>query len=280
MKRVLFVCLISALPRLALSFDFYQETQNLLKNLNAGDSIAFFNHFQPDAQFHHVGENSLETLALSDFSPVLQKFKSGEYREEFTKITMTDLETGLTYVDVQFNFYINDTYSFSGIDHVIWVKNGEHQKIVSLFSGALKPRFTTSHGMTSSASLLDEKMNKWHHDVATFDFESYFDFMTADFVFLGTDPTERWTKTEFEKFCQPYFEKKSTWDFKTNSRRWYMSDDQNTAWFEESLDTWMEECRGSGVLKKENGIWKIAHYNLTVLIENNKVDKFIKLRKK
>ena len=31
---------------------------------------------------------------------------------------------------------------------------------------------------------------------------------------------------------------------------------------------------------KENGVWKIAHYNLTVLIENDKTDKFIKLRKK
>jgi ketosteroid isomerase-like protein len=280
MKRVLFVCLISALPRLALSFDFYQETQNLLKNLNAGDSVSFFNHFKPEAQFHHLGENGIETLALQDFSPVLRKFKAGQYREDFTKVEVNDLETGLVYVDVYFTFYIDNQFSFAGVDHAIWIKSADTYKIVTLYSGALKPKFTSASGVSSISNSLNELMNKWHQDVATFQFEAYFDFMTSDFIFLGTDPTERWTKAEFEKFCQPHFEKKSTWDFKTNWRNWYMNEREDIAWFEESLDTWMEECRGTGVLKKENGAWKIAHYNLTVLIENDKTDKFIKLRKK
>ena len=55
---------------------------------------------------------------------------------------------------------------------------------------------------------------------------------------------------------------------------------EKTAWFEESLDTWMKECRGSGVLVYENASWKLSHYNLTVLIENEKVGKFIKLKEK
>jgi hypothetical protein len=42
----------------------------------------------------------------------------------------------------------------------------------------------------------------------------------------------------------------------------------------------MDECRGSGVFQKVEGEWKLYHYNLTVLIENEKMDKFIKLRKK
>ncbi|MCC7453340.1 MAG: nuclear transport factor 2 family protein, partial [Crocinitomix sp.] len=75
-------------------------------------------------------------------------------------------------------------------------------------------------------------------------------------------------------------DRKSTWDFKTNWRNWYFSSDQTVAWFEESLATQMEECRGSGVLIKENGFWKIAHYNLAVVIENEKMQKFIKLRRK
>jgi hypothetical protein len=41
----------------------------------------------------------------------------------------------------------------------------------------------------------------------------------------------------------------------------------------------MEGCRGSGICVFENGQWKIAYYNLTVLIENDKIKKFIKLRK-
>ena len=42
----------------------------------------------------------------------------------------------------------------------------------------------------------------------------------------------------------------------------------------------MRGCRGSGVLTKEKGEWKISYYNLTVLIENEKIQEFIDLRDK
>ena len=127
--------------------------------------------------------------------------------------------------------------------------------------------------------VLDGLMNDWHKNVAEFNMSNYFDFMDEAFIFLGTDPSERWSKTEFHAFSKPYFEKKKTWDFKPNWRNWYHSEDGKTAWFEESIATWMEECRGSGVLVFNENRWKIVHYNLTVLIENEKVKDFISLRK-
>ncbi len=129
-----------------------------------------------------------------------------------------------------------------------------------------------------SIAELDKKMNQWHTDVAQFRLEDYFSFMHESFIFLGTAPGERWTKEEFYNFSKPYFDKKSTWDFKTINRQWYYAKDIKTAWFEENLDTWMEDCRGSGVLVYENNEWKIIHYNLTVLIENEKIKEFISLR--
>jgi len=127
---------------------------------------------------------------------------------------------------------------------------------------------------------LDAKMNQWHSDVAHYKLDDYFNFMTSDFIFLGTAPGERWTKSEFYDFSKPYFDKKSTWDFKVIDRHWYYSEDGKTAWFEENLETWMEDCRGSGVVIFNDNEWNIAHYNLTVLIENEKVQEFISLRKK
>ncbi|MFK8039171.1 MAG: nuclear transport factor 2 family protein [Crocinitomicaceae bacterium] len=126
---------------------------------------------------------------------------------------------------------------------------------------------------------LDQKMNQWHTDVAEFRLDEYFDFMSDSFIFLGTAPGERWPKEEFYEFSKPYFDKKSTWDFKVTDRHWYYSMDGKTAWFEENLDTWMEDCRGSGVLINKNNEWKITHYNLTVLIENEKIQEFISIRK-
>lgn len=132
---------------------------------------------------------------------------------------------------------------------------------------------------SSSKKEVNEILNTWHQDVIEFKLDSYFDVMDDSFIFLGTDPKERWSKEEFYGFCKPYFEKKSTWNFKPLWRNVYFSEDGKTAWFEEQLTTWMEECRGSGVLVYKNNEWKLVHYNLTVLIENEKVKSFIELRK-
>jgi hypothetical protein len=40
----------------------------------------------------------------------------------------------------------------------------------------------------------------------------------------------------------------------------------------------MKDCRGSGVLIKVGKEWQLTQYNLAVLIENDKIQDFIKLR--
>jgi hypothetical protein len=57
------------------------------------------------------------------------------------------------------------------------------------------------------------------------------------------------------------------------------SKNKKIAWFDEDLETWMEGCRGSGIMQKKKGKWVIVYYNLTVLIENEKMNEFIELRK-
>lgn len=137
--------------------------------------------------------------------------------------------------------------------------------------------------MSATSSKVDSgQLNKivdnWHLSASNANYEEYFGAVTEEFVFLGTAPGERWTKTEFEAFCKPYFEAGKAWDFKASNRTWMFSKDKKTAWFDEDLDTWMRGCRGSGVLVKTKGEWKIAYYNLTVLIENEKIQEFIQLR--
>lgn len=126
---------------------------------------------------------------------------------------------------------------------------------------------------------LDQMIDNWHIAAAQAKFEAYFSATSVNFVFLGTAPGERWTKPEFMAFCKPYFDKGKAWDFKPSNRNWQFAADGKVAYFDEDLQTWMEGCRGSGICVLENGQWKIAYYNLTVLIENDKIKKFIKLRK-
>ena len=136
-----------------------------------------------------------------------------------------------------------------------------------------------SFGVFSQSTVeLDEWMDIWHYSASKADFHGYFDKMDSDFIFLGTAPGERWTKVEFAAFSKPYFDKGKAWDFKATNRNWSFSENGKIAWFDEDLETWMRGCRGSGVLVKKKGQWRLKQYNLTVLIENEKMDEFIQLR--
>ncbi len=52
----------------------------------------------------------------------------------------------------------------------------------------------------SNVDDLDKVVDDWHLAATNADFEGYFGAVTDDFVFLGTDPKERWTKKEFSDF--------------------------------------------------------------------------------
>lgn len=121
-------------------------------------------------------------------------------------------------------------------------------------------------------------LDNWHKAAAETLFDAYFDAMTSDAVFIGTDPTENWNKTAFQAFAKPYFDKGKAWNFTTVERHIYFSKDKQTAWFDELLDTQMKICRGSGVLIKQNGKWKIAHYVLSMTIPNDATNEVVKIK--
>ena len=125
---------------------------------------------------------------------------------------------------------------------------------------------------------LNSIVEKWHLDASKPNFTSYFEVTTDNFIFLGTAPGERWDKNQFKQFAKPYFDAGKAWDFKSTNRSWIFSDNHKIAWFDEDLITWMNTCRGSGIMVREGKKWKLAYYNLTVLIENEKMPDFLKLR--
>jgi hypothetical protein len=147
--------------------------------------------------------------------------------------------------------------------------------IILLFSIFL---FSFSNTEKKIETDLDILVNQWHQDASVPNFDAYFGFTTDDFVFLGTADGERWNKEDFKLFCKPYFDKGKAWDFKVKDRNWVFSKNRKMVWFDETLDTWMTDCRGSGILIKKGKKWKLAYYNLTVLIENEKIQSFILLR--
>jgi len=132
---------------------------------------------------------------------------------------------------------------------------------------------------TSEKEIIHNTIDRWHIAAGEANFENYFGLLTEDAIFIGTDAAEVWNKTEFMAFSKPYFDQGKAWDFKAIQRSIYMDLSGKIAWFDELLDTWMQLCRGSGVLKKENGKWKIAHYVLSITIPNEEIDPVIGLKK-
>ncbi|MBK6263453.1 nuclear transport factor 2 family protein [Marivirga sp. S37H4] len=126
---------------------------------------------------------------------------------------------------------------------------------------------------------IDIVMDAWHKAAATANEEVFFGSMTADGIYLGTDKTEKWTRDEMKEWSKKYFERESAWAFTAISRDVYFSENGNTAWFNEKLDTWMGICKGTGILVNQNGEWKIALYDLSVTVDNDKIQEFIELTK-
>jgi ketosteroid isomerase-like protein len=128
-------------------------------------------------------------------------------------------------------------------------------------------------------SNIDQVLTQWHKAASEANFEEYFSLMTEDGVFIGTDPTENWQNKDFRAFSKPYFDRGKAWDFKTLERNIYTEENSDIAWFDELLATQMGICRGSGVLKKTEEGWKIAHYVLSITIPNENVEEATALKK-
>ena len=114
---------------------------------------------------------------------------------------------------------------------------------------------------------IQRALDDWHDAAADADEARYFGAMAPEFVFLGTDATERWDLAAFREFAHPYFAKGKAWTFLPRDRHVILAPSGEVAWFDEKLDSASYgECRGSGVVRRIGGAWKIAHYNLTIPI--------------
>ena len=72
---------------------------------------------------------------------------------------------------------------------------------------------------------ITETLNSWHAAAGSADFDAYFDLMTYDAVFIGTDATENWQRDAFMGFSKPYFDKGKAWNFTAVERNIYINNE-------------------------------------------------------
>ncbi len=136
----------------------------------------------------------------------------------------------------------------------------------------------TPVGETPAHERIDALATDWHRAAARADSAAYFGALTDGAIYIGTDPGEHWTKAEFLAFAGPYFAAGKAWDFTATERHVFYDENENIAFWDELLTTWMGPCRGTAVVRRDaTGEWKIAHYTLSMAIPNDKTESVLKV---
>ncbi|HEX6590015.1 MAG TPA: nuclear transport factor 2 family protein [Longimicrobiales bacterium] len=124
---------------------------------------------------------------------------------------------------------------------------------------------------------IDTVLDDFHAAAATGAADRYLAHFTDDGVFFGTDPAERWTKQQFEPYVRRAFAN-GGWTYVPRDRTTFLSDDGDVAWFDEMLDSpGGTVARGTGVLVREGGEWKVAQYNFSVPFPNSLWDTILEM---
>ena len=106
-----------------------------------------------------------------------------------------------------------------------------------------------------------------HQHASTASWDAYFALYTDNATFLGTDAGERWDIPTFKGYAKGA---KNGWTYIMHERHIDLSPDGGSAWFDELLDSEKYgTSRGTGILVKAEGGWKIAQYHLTFPIPND-----------
>ncbi len=117
---------------------------------------------------------------------------------------------------------------------------------------------------------VDAVLDGLHRSAALADGERYFSLFAPDAIYFGTDPGERWTLDQFRDFAEPYFSQGRGWDYEALERNVFLDPSGDTAWFDERLvNEHYGECRGTGVLRKSEGRWRIVQYSLSIPVPND-----------
>lgn len=123
-------------------------------------------------------------------------------------------------------------------------------------------------------------VDAFHTAAAEADAERYFALLHQDAVFLGTDASERWTKSEFRAWIEAggYFKEPPGWVYTPLRRHVTIGPSGSVAWFDEVLrNESYGDVRGSGVLLRSGGRWRIAQYNLHFAVPNEVAPEVVEL---
>ena len=124
---------------------------------------------------------------------------------------------------------------------------------------------------------INKVLDKLHKYASEANGKKYFELFNEQAVFHGTDLNERWSIDKFKKYAQNRFDTGTGWTYTSLERNIFINSSNTTAWFDEIvINEKYGKFRGTGVLSKVDGMWKIDQYNLLFPIPNDLLLKYTK----
>jgi len=252
-----------------------QVVTTFFEHFNNHDTISLKTLCVENLQLHTVYIKGEDTLLAQGNPQEMFAFVASwkaQYKEEIGKISCI-ADNLVAVASVPYRFFLRNAQVHCGINQFQLIYTNGSWKILSIVDSRRMCQFDN---VDADKAMIYQLLDEWHLAAQKADGAKYFASMHDRFVFLGTDPAERWTKPEFIAFCKPFFDKETGWAFTTKERYIDFSDDMQMAWVDEVLDTWMGPCRGTSTFIKEDGNWFIIQFGLAVLVPNNKMDTYLK----
>jgi hypothetical protein len=257
--------------------------------LERGDTAALRQLIHSQAVFSVVGEGSGPIVrGVGEYLRASVRRPGDTRREDLLSLEVS-VDGSMAIVWADYRAFVDGSLAYCGAHALQWVPSGPKgvwqivSAGVSRRTGSCPEALPEPNYPVADSAEIARLLDDWHAAAARADFDAFFGAIADDGIYLGTDLSERWTKADFARFSKPYFDRGKAWSFRPYERRVYFSADGRTAWFEEKLDTWMGECRGSGVLRKRPGpkrAFEIVHYDLAVAVPNEAIEKYLKILRK
>ena len=134
--------------------------------------------------------------------------------------------------------------------------------------------------MPSASFVVDSQqvnalLNRMHAAASKGDVENYLSCFVEDGVFVGTDASEYWNMQQLSEKVREHFRDGTGWTYVPFGRKYEIESAHGLGWFYERLkNEKYGEARGSGVVRFEEGKWRIVQYVLSFPVPNELCDTF------
>ena len=253
--------------------------QQLFAGMRTADTTGLARLFHPEATLKTVTDRGTRATPIPRFLEYLAGTEAGALNEEVHYIEVRE-DGGLATAWVPYTFVRNGEISHCGVNSFRLLRAGDGRWQIHSIVDTRQREGCRRVDTRPVSEAIHELSDRWHRAAAEADSTTFFDLMTDEAVYIGTDSTEHWTKAEFLSFAAPYFARGQAWAFTPTQRHVFPTDSGDIAYWDELLDTWMGKCRGTGIARRgKDRVWRVAHYTLSVTVPNEKVEAFILLTK-